>query len=224
MSVSSRVLVIEDDPGISRLLELELTHRGLHVHIVRDGLEGYDHARQRAHDIIVLDIMLPGMDGERMLARLRQDGIRTPVIMLTARDADRDKIRNLEVGADDYLTKPFNIEELVARIRAVLRRIEPARQLMIADLVIDLETREVRRADEPIDLTAREFDLLVYLARNPRMVLSRARILDEVWSERPDVEPNVIDVYIGYLRKKIDTPGRPRLIQTVRGVGFSLRE
>jgi DNA-binding response OmpR family regulator len=187
-------------------------------------VSGHDLARQRRHDIIVLDIMLPGMDGERILALLRKASVRTPVIILTARDTDRDKIRNLEVGADDYLTKPFNIEELIARIRAVLRRVEPSSHLVIADLVIDLETREVRRGSETIDLTAREFDLLVYLARNPRMVLSRARILDEVWSERPDVEPNVIDVYIGYLRKKIDRPGFPRLIQTVRGAGFSLRE
>jgi DNA-binding response OmpR family regulator len=224
MSSPIRALVIEDDPGISRLLELELTHRGLDVDIARDGVSGHDLARQRRHDIIVLDIMLPGMDGERILALLRKAGVRTPVIMLTARDTDRDKIRNLEVGADDYLTKPFNIEELIARIRAVLRRVEPSSHLVIADLVIDLETREVRRGSETIDLTAREFDLLVYLARNPRMVLSRARILDEVWSERPDVEPNVIDVYIGYLRKKIDRPGLPRLIQTVRGAGFSLRE
>jgi DNA-binding response OmpR family regulator len=144
--------------------------------------------------------------------------------MLTALDADRDKIRNLETGADDYLTKPFNIDELVARIRAILRRVAPPEQLVIGDLRIDPETREVRRNGELIDLTAREFDLLVYLARNGRTVLTRAQILDEVWSERPDVDPNVIDVYIGYLRKKIDAPGLPRLIRTVRGVGFSLRD
>lgn len=224
MSQSIRALVVEDDPSISRLLQLELTHRGFHVDVARNGTDGYDTASQRRHDVILLDILLPGMDGERMLATLRRDGVRTPVIMLTARDADRDKIRNLEVGADDYLTKPFNVEELVARIRAVLRRADPARVIMVGELVIDLDAREVRRGERTIDLTAREFDLLAYLARNVRTVLSRAQILDHVWSERPDVEPNVIDVYIGYLRKKIDGPGEPRLIQTVRGVGFSLRE
>src|SRR5690606_4079336 len=224
MSQSIRALVVEDDPSISRLLQLELTHRGFHVDVAQNGTDGYDFACQRRHDVILLDILLPGMDGERMLATLRREGIRTPVIMLTARDADRDKIRNLEVGADDYLTKPFNVDELVARIRAVLRRAAPVSAIMVGDLLTDLDAREVRRADRTIDLTAREFDLLAYLARNARTVLSRAQILDHVWSERPDVEPNVIDVYIGYLRKKIDGPGEPRLIQTVRGVGFSLRD
>lgn len=224
MSQPVRLLVVEDDRAISRLLQLELTHRGMRVDIVPDGITGYDLALQRRHDAILLDIMMPGMDGERLLAKIRREGIRTPVIMVTARDADRDKIRNLETGADDYLTKPFNVDELVARIRAVLRRVAPPEHLAVADLQIDLDSREVRRDGQPIDLTAREFDLLVYLARNGRTVLTRAQILDAVWSERPDVDPNVIDVYIGYLRKKIDIPGLPRLIHTVRGVGFSIRE
>lgn len=219
-----RILVVEDDRSISRLLQLELTHRGMVVDVAPDGMTGHDLAAQDRHDIILLDILLPGMDGEHLLARIRRDGVRTPVIMLTARDADRDKIRNLEAGADDYLTKPFNIDELVARMRAVLRRVAPPHHLAVADLVIDPESREVRRDGQAVDLTAREFDLLHYLARNQRTVLTRAQILDEVWSERPDVDPNVIDVYIGYLRKKIDRPGLPRLIRTVRGVGFSLRE
>ena len=224
MNRPTRLLVVEDDKAISRLLQLELTHRGMHVDVAPDGTTGYDLAVQERHDVILLDILMPGMDGERLLTKIRREGVRTPVIMLTALDADRDKIRNLETGADDYLTKPFNIDELVARIRAILRRVAPPEQLVIADLRIDLESRDVRRDGQPIDLTAREFDLLLYLARNPRTVLTRAQILDEVWSERPDVDPNIIDVYIGYLRKKIDTPGLPRLIQTVRGVGFSIRE
>lgn len=224
MSSPIRVLVVEDDASISRLLQLELTHRGMRVDVARDGSAGCKMAEQQRHDIILLDILLPGMDGERLLATMRKNGVRTPVIMLTALDADRDKIRNLEGGADDYMTKPFNVDELVARMRAVLRRVEPAQHLVIAGLVIDLASRQVTRDGHPVDLTAREFDLLLYLARNSRTVLTRAQILDHVWSERPDVEPNVIDVYIGYLRKKIDRPGLPRLIQTVRGVGFSLME
>ena len=224
MSQPVRLLVVEDDKAISRLLQLELTHRGMHVDVAQDGTSGYALAVQERHDVILLDILMPGMDGERLLTKIRREGVRTPVIMLTALDADRDKIRNLETGADDYLTKPFNIDEIVARIRAILRRVSPPDHLAVADLRIDLGTREVRRNGQPVDLTAREFDLLVYLARNPRTVLTRAQILDQVWSERPDVDPNVIDVYIGYLRKKIDMPGLPRLIQTVRGVGFSIRE
>jgi len=224
MSSPLRVLVVEDDPAISRLLELELRHRGMDVTVASDGLTGIDLAEQRRHDVIVLDILLPGMDGERLLFKLRQQGIDTPVIMLTARDSDRDKIRNLDVGADDYLTKPFNVDELVSRMRAVLRRIQASTVLRIGNLEIDLDTREVRRGDRLIELTAREYDLLVLLARNARGVLSRVQILDRVWEDRPDVDANVLDVYIGYLRRKIDLPGEARLIHTVRGVGYTLRD
>jgi DNA-binding response OmpR family regulator len=224
MTAGLRVLVVEDDPSISRLLELELRHRGMEVHVAADGQTGLTLAGQHRHDVILLDILLPVMDGERVLYKLRQDGIRTPVIMLTARDSDRDKIRNLDVGADDYLTKPFNVDELVARMRAVLRRVQPDTVLRIADLDINLSTREVYRDSDPVDLTAREYDLLVLMAQNARQVLTRSRILERVWSENPDVDPNVLDVYIGYLRRKIDRPGLPRLIRTVRGVGYALRE
>ena len=224
MSSPLRVLVVEDDPAISRLLELELRHRGMDVTVASDGLTGIDLAEQRRHDVIVLDILLPGMDGERLLFKLRQQGIDTPVIMLTARDSDRDKIRNLDVGADDYLTKPFNVDELVSRMRAVLRRIQASTVLRIGNLEIDLDTREVRRGDRLIELTAREYDLLVLLARNARGVLSRVQILDRVWEDRPDVDANVLDVYIGYLRRKIDLPDETRLIHTVRGVGYTLRD
>lgn len=224
LSSPLRVLVVEDDPSISRLLELELRHRGMDVQVAVDGLTGIDLAEQRQHDVILLDILLPGMDGERMLYKLRQQGIRTPVIMLTARDSDRDKIRNLDIGADDYLTKPFNVDELVSRMRAVLRRTQTETRLRVGDLEINLDTRDVRRGERIIDLTAREYDLLILLARNARGVLSRAQILERVWAEHPDVDPNVLDVYIGYLRKKVDLPGEPRLIQTVRGVGYTLRD
>jgi DNA-binding response OmpR family regulator len=219
-----RALVVEDDPSIARLLELELRHRGMRVQVAADGSAGLAEAEQHRHDVILLDILLPVLDGERLLAKLRRQGVQTPVIMLTARDGDRDKIRNLEAGADDYLTKPFNIDELIARIRAVLRRVQPEPVLRVAGLEVNLATREAHRDGVAIELTAREFDLLALLASNARQVLPRGRILERVWEDRPDVDPNVLDVYIGYLRRKIDRPGLPRLIQTVRGVGYTLRE
>jgi DNA-binding response OmpR family regulator len=220
----TRILVVEDDPSISRLLELELGHRGLDVRPVTDGLAALDAIVRFRPQAIVLDILLPGMDGERILQQLRRAGDATPVIMLTARDRAADKIRNLDTGADDYLTKPFDIDELLARLRAVMRRIEPDDFIRIADLEINTTLREVRRGDHGIDLTVREYDLLEYLGRNARHVLSRDAILAQVWRERSDADPNVVDVYIGYLRRKLDRHGAPRLIQTVRGVGFTLRE
>jgi DNA-binding response OmpR family regulator len=163
------------------------------------------------------------MDGERVLATMRARGLKTPVIMLTARDASRDKIRNLNTGADDYLTKPFEIDELVARIGAVLRRVEPPSVIRVGDLEIDADAVTVHRGGRPIQLTAREYDLLLVLARNANHVLSRDVLLDRVW-DGVDHDPNVVDVYIGYLRRKIDGGKRPPLIRTVRGVGFTLRE
>ncbi len=218
-----RVLVVEDDPSISRLLQLELEHRGIVVRIEGNGLDALAALEPFRPDAVVLDILLPGMDGEHVLNRIRTEGRHLPVVMLTARDAASDKIRNLNHGADDYLTKPFNVDELVARIGAVLRRVEPATVLRIADLEIDTEAVTVHRAGESIALTAREFDLLHVLARNAGRVLSRDVILDRVW-DAVDVDPNVVDVYIGYLRKKLDGAGRPTSIRTVRGVGFTLRD
>jgi len=220
----TRILIVEDDPSISRLLELELRHRGLDARPVTDGLAALDAVETFRPQAIVLDILLPGMDGERILQRLRRQGNRTPVIMLTAKDRPLDKIRNLDTGADDYLTKPFDIDELMARLRAVMRRVEPDELIRVGDLEVNITTRQVHRGGQEIELTAREFALLEYLARNARHVLSRDTILDHVWREHPDVDPNVVDVYIGYLRRKLDTPGSPKLIQTVRGVGFTLRE
>lgn len=224
MTSGTRVLVVEDDPSISRLLELELGHRRFTVRVVPDGLAALVEVVTFQPDVIVLDILLPGMDGERVLATLRQQGIRTPVVMLTARDAVRDKVHSLETGADDYLTKPFDIDELVARIGSVLRRVVPEDRLRLADLTIDRTTRQVWRGGVEIMLTAREYDLLELLGRNARRVLPRATILDAVWREAPDVDPNVVDVYIGYLRRKIDRDRDVHLIRTVRGVGFTLRE
>ena len=223
MRHGSRVLLVEDDRSIARLLELELEHRGFDVRCVFDGAEALSEIEAFAPNVILLDILLPGMDGEQILARLRRSGNSTPVIMLTARDRTSDKVRNLEVGADDYLTKPFEIEELVARLRALLRRVEPDSILRIGDLTADPDARVTLRAGVPIDLTAREFDLLALLAANAPNVVSRATILDRVWRESPDVHPNIVDVYIGYLRRKLEPDGSPPLLHTIRGAGFSLR-
>lgn len=220
----TRILVVEDDPSISRLLQLEMEHRGLAVTIVADGSLAVPTIEAMRPQVVVLDVLLPGLDGERVLRLIRERGYDIPVIMLTARDRPNDKIRNLDLGADDYLTKPFDVEELLARIRAVLRRVELDDRLRIADLEINVSTRQVRRGGREIELTAREFDLLEFLARNARRILPRDLILDRVWHETPDADRNVVDVYLGYLRKKIDHPGESRLIQTVRGVGFTLRE
>jgi DNA-binding response OmpR family regulator len=218
-----RILVVEDDPSISRLLQLELEHRGMVVRVEDNGLAALAALEPFRPDAVVLDILLPGMDGEHVLSRIRAQTNHLPVIMLTARDAASDKIRNLNTGADDYLTKPFDIDELTARLGAVLRRVQPADVLRIGDLEIDADAVTVRRAGEPVALTAREFDLLHLLARDAGRVLSRDVILDRVWVA-VDVDPNVVDVYIGYLRRKIDGQGRSPLIRTVRGVGFTLRD
>ncbi|MGB3330479.1 MAG: response regulator transcription factor [Thermomicrobiales bacterium] len=221
-----RVLTIEDDPAISRLLQLELEHRGMEVLRAADGLTGLDAVRTFRPDVILLDILLPAMDGERILSMLRRDGVHTPVIMLTARDRASDKIRNLDVGADDYLTKPFDIDELLARMRAVLRRsaVGAAHRVQVADLELDRDARLVTRGGEAIDLTAREYELLDLLMTNARQVLPRETILERIWGFDAEVDPNILDVYIGYLRRKIDRPETARLIHTVRGVGFTLRE
>ena len=220
----TRILVVEDDPSISRLLELELGHRRLEVACVGDGLAALDTLEQFRPQAIVLDILLPGMDGEHLLHRIRRRGDSTPVIMLTSRDRPADKIRNLDQGADDYLTKPFDIDELMARLRAVMRRIEPEDLIRVADLEVNVRRCEVFRGVCAIELTAREFTLLEYLATNARVVLTRDAILEHVWREHPDADPNVVDVYIGYLRRKLEAEGGARLIQTVRGVGFTLRD
>src|SRR5690606_30638818 len=220
----TRILVVEDDRSIARLLQLELEHRKLEVRCVYDGAEALPAVDDFRPDAIILDILLPGMDGERVLQLLRRSGDMTPVIMLTARDQPRDKVRNLDTGADDYLTKPFHIEELLARLGAVLRRVAGAEVLRVADLEINTATHEVRRGERTIELTAREFELLEFMARNARSVLSRELILDRVWENTLDLDTNVVEVYIGYLRKKIDLPGEPRLLQTIRGAGYALRE
>ncbi len=224
MKAGTRVLVVEDDRNIARLLQLELEHRKLKVRCEYDGHSGLEAAAEFDPGVIVLDIMLPGMDGVGVLKELRRRGSRVPVIMLTARDTPPDNVHSLDAGADDYVTKPFDVEELLARIRALLRRAGGEEVLRVADLEVNTETREVRRGERKIELTAREYELLEFMARNPRRVLSRDLLLSRVWEQEFGIETNVVDVYVGYLRKKVDAPGDPRLIQTIRGVGYALRE
>jgi two-component system response regulator MprA/two-component system response regulator TrcR len=221
----TRILIVEDDRAIARLLQLELEHRNLKIHCVYDGPSALKAAAEFEPAAVVLDIMLPGMDGVGVLKNLRKQGSRIPVIILTARDASADKVHSLDIGADDYLTKPFDTEELMARLRALLRRVEGDEVLKVADLEINTASREVRRGERKVEkLTAREYELLEFMARNPRRVLSRDLLLSRVWEQELGVETNVVDVYIGYLRKKIDASGDNRLIQTIRGVGYALRE
>ena len=225
MKPGTRILIVEDDSSIARLVQLELEHRGLRVRCAYDGPSGLEAVADFGPAAIVLDIMLPGMDGVGVLKRLRQKGNGVPIIMLTARDTAADKVHSLDLGADDYLTKPFDTEELMARLRALLRRVDGDEVLRVADLEIDTATREVRRGERKVEnLTAREYELLEFMARNPRRVLSRDLLLSRVWDQEYGIETNVVDVYVGYLRKKLDTPGEVRLIQTIRGVGYSLRE
>jgi DNA-binding response OmpR family regulator len=222
MKPGTRVLVVEDDRSIARLLELEFEHNGLAVRCAYDGLTGLELAQEFTPSVIVLDIMLPLMDGVCVLKHLRQRGERAAVVMLTARDAVPDKVHSLKLGADDYMTKPFSTEELLARMGALLRRTEGDEVLRVGDLYIDTASREVRRDERSIDLTAREYELLEFMARNPRRVLSRGLLLSRVWGQDTGVETNVVDVYVGYLRKKLDATGKP-LIRTVRGAGYALK-
>ncbi len=217
-------MVVEDDRDIARLVELALEQRGFEVWCAYDGPSGLEAAKELDPAVVILDIMLPRMDGVGVLKRLRSSGNKVPVIMMTARDTTPDKVHSLDHGADDYLTKPFDIEELLARLRALLRRAEGDEVLRVADLTINHATREVRRGEREIDLTAKEFELLEFMARNHRRVLSRDLLLSRVWHQEFGAITNVVDVYMGYLRRKVDAPGETRLIKTVRGVGYALRE
>src|ERR687894_1039117 len=224
MRPGTRVLLVEDDRSIAGFVEPELGRLALRVRCAYDGPSGLEEARRFGPEIVLLDIMLRGLDGVGVLKELRRRGSRVPVVMLTARDATLDKVHSLDLGADDYVTKPFEIEELVARMRALLRRAEGEEILRVADLEVNTATREVRRGERQIDLTAREYELLEFMARNHRRVLSRDLLLSRVWGLEFGIGTNVVDVYIGYLRRKVDAPGEPRLIKTVRGAGYALRE
>jgi two-component system response regulator MprA/two-component system response regulator TrcR len=224
MKAGTRVLVVEDDLYTARLLKLQLGQRGLRVRCEHDGPSGLRAAAEFDPEVVILDIMLPGLDGVGVLKELRRRGNRVPVVMLTARDTPLDKVHSLDLGADDYLTKPFSMEELLARMRALLRRVEGDEVLRVGDLEVNTATREVRRGSRKIDLTVREYELLEFMARNPRHALPRDLLLSRVWGQDSGAGTNVVDVYITYLRKKIDVPGEPKLIRTVRGVGYALRE
>lgn len=226
-----RILVVEDERAIANVLRRGLALEGYAVEIADGGRPALDVVRDRPPDLVILDLMLPDMDGLEVARRLREAGERAPVLMLTARDGIADRVRGLDAGADDYLVKPFALEELLARVRALLRRATPApdernhaETLRFADLVMDLGTRDVRRGGRGIELTAREFDLLSLFVRNPRQVLPRDLIMDRVWGEDFYGESNVLEVYVRALREKLEKDGEARLIHTVRGVGYSLRE
>ena len=224
MKPGTRILVVEDDESIAQLVELELEHRNFSVRCAYDGLSGLEEVERFRPEAVVLDIMLPKMDGVGLLNNLRKAGNRVPVIMLTARDATLDKVHSLNHGADDYLTKPFDIEELTARIQALLRRVEGEEILRVGDLELNTATREVRRGEREIELTHREYELLEFMAKNPRRVLSRDFLLSRVWEQEFGIPTNVVDVYIGYLRKKVDAKREPKLIHTVRGAGYALKD
>lgn len=222
-----RILVIEDEPRIIEFVKQGLGQEGFQVDAVSDGKTGLSFALSYEYDAIILDIMLPHMDGYEVCSELRSRGLETPIIMLTARDAVADRVDGLNAGADDYLTKPFAFEELVARIRAVTRRrqsISTANTVKMEDLEIDLDRHKVRRAGTEIDLTPKEYKLLEYLAGNKNKVLSRAKIMENVWGFDFDAETNVVDVYIRYLRQKLDDDHDKKLIKTVRGFGYIFGE
>jgi DNA-binding response OmpR family regulator len=223
MRPGTRVLLVEDDRSITSFVEPELERLGFRVRCAYDGPSGLEEARRFRPELVVLDIMLPKLDGVGVLKGLRRGGSEVPVVMLTARDTTMDKVHSLDLGADDYVTKPFEMDELLARIRALLRRAEGEEILRVADLEVNTATREVRRGEREIDLTAREYDLLEFMARNPRRVLSREFLLSRVWDQEFGVTTNVVEVYIAYIRKKVDAPGEQKLIHTVRGAGYALK-
>jgi heavy metal response regulator len=221
-----RLLVVEDEKKVSSFIKKGLEEEGYAVDAAHDGEEGLYMALDNVHDLIILDIQLPKMDGLQVLQEIRKQKVKTPVLLLTVRATIEDKVLGLDSGADDYLTKPFAFQELVARLRALLRRRTEAEPtvLKVSDLVLDPARRTVLRGEEKIDLSPREFSLLDYFMRNPGRVLTRTMITEHVWDYDFDTDTNVIDVYVNYLRKKIDSNRDPGLIQTVRGVGYVLRD
>ena len=225
-NAGSRVLVVDDEPSIVEVISMALRFQGFEVETAASGREAIAAVSRFNPDLMILDVMLPDIEGFEVASRLGAQRAGVPIIFLTARDSTEDKVRGLSGGGDDYMTKPFSLEELVARIRTILRRTGQAAaesgRLQFADLELDEESHEVRRGGEPIELTATEFRLLRYLMLNPRRVLTRAQLLDHVWDYDFGGDGRVLETYISYLRKKLDAHG-PSLIRTVRGVGYGLR-
>jgi DNA-binding response OmpR family regulator len=221
-----RILVVEDQPQIAGFIRSGLEEAGFVVETCRTGEEGYDLATTESFDAMILDIMLPGRDGLSVLRSLRQRHVTLPILLLTARNELNERVEGLNLGADDYLTKPFFVEELVARLQALLRRASGATLniLQAGDLSLDLITREARRGKRPIELSQREFALLEYLMRSPGRVFSRSQISEHVWNTYFDTGTNMVEVAVTRLRKKIEAPGEPKLLETVRGVGYRLRQ
>lgn len=223
-----RAVVVDDEDSLTDLLSMALRYEGWDVRLAADGQKALSVIREFRPDVVVLDIMLPDIDGLTVLSRLRADGLQTPILFLTAKDSVDDRVAGLTVGGDDYVTKPFSLEELVARLRALIRRStitlsgEEDSVIEVGDLSLDEESYEVRRAGVVVDLTATEFELLRFLMRNPRRVLSKAQILDRVWSYDFGGRSSVVEIYISYLRKKIDSLGAP-MIHTVRGFGYLIK-
>jgi two-component system, OmpR family, response regulator len=218
------VLVVEDQPKIASFVQKGLEEQGMVVDLCLDGDEGYELAKTGSYDALVLDIMLPGRDGLSILRNVREQKNQVPVLLLTARDSLNERVEGLNLGADDYLTKPFYVEELTARLHTIVRRSsgQSLNVLHVEDLKVDLIKREVTRGGDSIDLTAREFELLEYLMRSPGRVFTRIQICEHVWNYHFDPQTNLVDVYIKRLRKKLDQPYELKLIQTVRGVGYRL--
>jgi two-component system response regulator MprA len=223
--MAERILVIEDEQKIADFLRRGLTYEGFKVEVALDGESGLKAARDTPPDLVILDWMLPGLDGLEVCRRLRAGG-GVPILMLTAKDSVPDRVKGLESGADDYLTKPFAFEELLARVRALFRRSRATEETVFrfADLTLNVSTRQVTRGARKVDLTTKEFDLLHFFMRHPRQVLTREMLYDRIWGYDFAGESNILEVYVRYLRSKIEAAGESRLIQTVRGVGYALRE
>ncbi len=223
--MNERILVIEDEQRIADFLKRGLTYEGFQVDVRMDGESGLKAARDTPPNLVILDVMLPGLDGWEVCRRLRAGGP-VSILMLTVKDSVNDRVKGFEVGADDYVVKPFAFEELIARVRALLRRSRTTEDTIFRfdDLTLNVTTREVTRGTRKIELTTKEFDLLHFFLRHPRQVLSREMIYDRIWGYDFGGESNILEVYIRYLRTKLESNGEPRLIQTVRGVGYALRE
>ena len=221
-----RVLVVDDEPAVRQSLERALALEGYQVELAEDGRAALERLEDSCHDAVILDLLLPGIDGVEVCRRLRRTGDRTPILMLTARDRVQSRVEGLDAGADDYLVKPFALEELLSRLRALGRRRggDPGEVLRYRDLSLEPSRHVVRRGSREIELTRTEFLLLEILIRHPRQVLTRGQIFEEVWGYDFGPSSNSLEVYIGYLRRKTEAAGEPRLIQTVRGVGYVLRD